>query len=496
MLKGVVRVVLRTAIDERNGADFEELSAMALSPNDFGASFKSFLDQMSSAAPVVEPVFRRQLQDHFGCEPNLLPTLSEKFPNHDHANVHSALEAEFSRADCSVVTLGVISPHSYTNATLSMLAAPGKAGLMGAEGPTEGPVQYVNITLDDNRVMPCVQSGLFLVKHAGEPLAVLMSGPSKEFHLMAQVDVQVMAPSRDVAERFLAGLRTNMRKRNVYRGHVISLAETRMGNVEIKFHRLPSVCREKIILPKGLLERIERQTVRFTELSEKLVAAGRHLKRGILLHGPPGTGKTLTAMYVARAIQNRTVLLLTGRGQGMIEQSCTLARALQPAIVILEDVDLVAEERTRPGAACAGPLLFELLNQMDGLADDADVLFLLTTNRPDILEPALAARPGRVDQAIEIPLPDEQCRLRLFELYSDKLTLGEVHWETFVNRTEGASGAFIRELMRKAALFAADESNSSVEDRHLDEAIHELVVEGGLLTQSFLGFRPGKQRHA
>ncbi len=93
----------------------------------------------------------------------------------------------------------------------------------------------------------------------------------------------------------------------------------------------------------------------------------------------------------------------------MIEQSCALARILQPSIVVLEDVDLVAEERTRPGAACTAPLLFELLNQMDGLADDADVLFLLTTNRPDILEPALAARPGRVDQAIEIPLPDAEC---------------------------------------------------------------------------------------
>ena len=347
----------------------------------------------------------------------------------------------------------------------------------------------MNITLDDDRVVACVQSGLFLVKRGGEPLAVLMSGPAKEFHPMAQVSVQVMAPSRDVAETFLAGLRTAMRKRNVYRGHVLSLAETRMGSMEIKFHRLPDVPRENIILPQGLLERIERQTVRFSELSEKLVAAGRHLKRGILLHGPPGTGKTLTAMYVARAIRNRTVLLLTGRGQGMIEQSCALARALQPSIVILEDVDLVAEERTRPGAACAGPLLFELLNQMDGLADDADVLFLLTTNRPDILEPALAARPGRVDQAIEIPLPDAQCRRRLFELYSDKLTLGKVNWETFVQSNRGgASAAFIREMMRKAALFAADESSDSVEDRHLDEAIHELVVEGGSLTQSLLGF--------
>ena len=380
------------------------------------------------------------------------------------------------------------SAHPYMGVSLSMLAAPGKAGFMGGEGPAEGPVEYVNITLDDDRVVACVQSGLFLVKRAGEPLAVLMSGPAKEFHPMAQVSIQVMAPSREIAEKFLGGLRSTMRKRNVYRGHILSLSETRMGSVEIKFHRLPSIARKNIILPQGLLERIERQTVRFSELSDKLVAAGRHLKRGILLHGPPGTGKTLTAMYVARAIRNRTVLLLTGRGQGMIEQSCALARALQPAIVILEDVDLVAEERTRRGAACTGPLLFELLNQMDGLADDADVLFLLTTNRPDLLEPALAAHPGRVDQAIEIPLPDAHCRQRLFELYSDKLTLDSVNWQTFIHRTQGASAAFIREMMRKAALFAADESSENVGDRHLDAAIHELVVEGGSLTQNLLGF--------
>ena len=414
--------------------------------------------------------------------------MSEKFPTYDHANLQQALDAEFESIDGSVETFGVINAHPYMSTTLSELAAPSKAGLMGGGGAAEGPVEYANIKLDDDRVVACVQSGLFLVKRSGEPLAILMSGPAREFHPMAQVSIQVMAPSRDIAEKFLAGLRTAMRKRNVYRGHVISLAETHMGGTEIKFHKLPSVLRENIILPKGLLERIERQTVRFSELSDRLVAEGRHLKRGILLHGPPGTGKTLTAMYVARAIRNRTVLILTGRGQATIEQSCALARALQPSIVILEDVDLVAEERTRPGAACSGPLLFELLNQMDGLADDADVLFLLTTNRPDILEPALAARPGRVDQAIEIPLPDAPCRQRLFDLYSDRLPLGKVNWDTFVGRTKGAGAAFIREMMRKAPLFAADESSDRVEGRHLDEAIHELVVEGGSLTQRLLGF--------
>jgi len=166
-----------------------------------------------------------------------------------------------------------------------------------------------------------------------------------------------------------------------------------------------------------------------------------------------------------------------------------MARALQPSIVVLEDVDLVAEERTKGGSGCATPILFELLNEMDGLADDADIVFLLTTNRPDLLEPALAARPGRVDQAIEIDAPDEACRRRLFALYGRGLTLEVTDLPRFIARTEGASPAFIRELLRRAALFAADDgSEIVVTDRHLDAALHDLVVQGGDLTKSLLGF--------
>jgi ATP-dependent 26S proteasome regulatory subunit len=157
--------------------------------------------------------------------------------------------------------------------------------------------------------------------------------------------------------------------------------------------------------------------------------------------------------------------------------------------VVLEDVDLIAEERTEQTVG-TNAVLFELLNQMDGLADDADVIFLLTSNRPDLLEPALASRPGRIDQAVEIPLPDEECRRRLFSLYSDRLPVDVDGLDRFVERTSGVSGAFIRELLRKAAVFAADEGDELVvRDRHLDEALHELVVEGGALTRTLLGGR-------
>jgi ATP-dependent 26S proteasome regulatory subunit len=212
----------------------------------------------------------------------------------------------------------------------------------------------------------------------------------------------------------------------------------------------------------------------------------------MLLHGSPGTGKTLTAMYLAGRMPDRTVLLITGRSVGLLEQACSMARMLQPATIVLEDVDLVAEERTRQQQSGCAPLLFELLNQMDGLADDADILFVLTTNRPDLLEPALAARPGRIDQAVEVPVPDAECRRRLFELYGRGLNV-TASLDTYVARTEGASAAFIRELLRKAALFAADDSEQlEVKARHFDEALHEMVVEGGDLMKSLLGAKIGQ----
>ena len=139
------------------------------------------------------------------------------------------------------------------------------------------------------------------------------------------------------------------------------------------------------------------------------------------------------------------------------------------------------------------PLLFELLNEMDGLAEDADVLFLLTTNRPDVLEPALAARPGRIDQSVELPLPDATDRRRLIELYARGLVLRSQHLDDVVERLDGASPAHVKELLRKAALLAAEESDGaiSVEDRHLLAALDDLVVASAEVRASLFGPAPG-----
>ena len=165
-----------------------------------------------------------------------------------------------------------------------------------------------------------------------------------------------------------------------------------------------------------------------------------------------------------------------------------LARELQPAIVVLEDVDLVAEERTMPHAG-TNPVLFELLNQMDGVEEDADIVFLLTTNRPDLLEPALASRPGRVDLAIEVPLPPPAERRRLLELYARGLVVDDVDWESIVNRTDGASAAFLRELLRQAALETAGANGDAppITDEVVLGVLAEMATRQQALTARLLG---------
>src|SRR5205823_4600182 len=113
--------------------------------------------------------------------------------------------------------------------------------------------------------------------------------------------------------------------------------------------RRPPVERGAIVLPAGALERVERHAIAFSQHAETLVAAGRSLHRGVLLYGPPGTGKTLTVMYLATKMPGRTVLLTTGLGLGRIAAIGQFARDLAPATVVVEDVDLIAQERGLPG---------------------------------------------------------------------------------------------------------------------------------------------------
>jgi hypothetical protein len=449
-----------------------------LSPSEFGAAFQAFMEVMAAAAGGGRLLDR--LRKHLGADPTRLPVVTEEFPLFDYANVQVAVDELFAWPGYDVELVGVAAPNKRMTAIeLSDL-------LSGHMSLSEGPVDYVNVHLAGERVLRCVRFGLYLVTSAEGRLAVFIAGTA-EHTPMPMVRVEVMSTPDELGPLFLRELGQAMLRHDVYRGQIFSLEPHAV------FQSFENVAREDVVLPPGVLERVERQTIGFARHAAQLAAARRSLKRGLLLYGPPGTGKTHTVRYLSSQMPGRTVILLTGKGMHLIDTVARMARRLAPAMVVIEDVDLIAEERTMPGARGAGPLLFQLLNEMDGLREDSDLIFVLTTNRPDLLEPALAARPGRIDLAIEFPLPDETGRRQLFALYTRGLELEEVDPEEVVRQTEGASPAYIKELVRRAALLAAEAGSQSVRGADMHGALEELQSSGEL-GRRLLGFQSAGPR--
>src|SRR5579863_10101221 len=260
------------------------------------------------------------------------------------------------------------------------------------------------------------------------------------------------------------------------------------GGSSVKVHRLAKVNREDVILPKATLATLDRNVAGFMKAREQLKKLRFQARKGLLFYGPPGTGKTHTIHYLASQLPDHTTLLVTAEQVGLLGGYFRLARFLQPSMMVIEDVDLIGRERTHMHGVGEEVMLNQLLNEMDGLREDADVLFILTTNRPDQIEPALASRPGRIDQAIEFPLPDDEGRAKLAKLYARGLDISEELMGSIVSRTKGVSAAFIKELMRRCAQFQIEFSQANVlAQPAVDAALEEMLFAGGTLNRRLLG---------
>jgi len=464
-----------------------------LPPERLASVFAEFVKQVASAASRAGHPFLDRIQEHLGADPAQLPVTLEQFDTFEQPNLQLAVDHYGGQDGNSVQLFGVSMENKrFMAAGLSELVI--RTDFIHHPPLLEGPVDYVNYHLANDEVLACVQFGLYLISTGHARLAVLVTGPSEMGDPRRQkLRLEVMAARPEAVPPYITEIRHLMDRFNVYRGHAVTLSPgIHIGpgpQTLVQFQPIPKVQRNDVVLPAGLLEQMERHTISFSEHAGELLKAGRSLKRGLLLFGLPGTGKTLTVMYLISRMPDRTTLLTTGSGMGLIQTVAAMARKLAPSMVVLEDVDLVAQERTTPGFG-ARPVLFELLNEMDGLRDDEDVIFVLTTNRPDILEPALAARPGRIDLAIELPLPDSDGRRRLLDLYTHGLTLEGVDIPGLAARTEGATPAYIKELLRKAMLRGLDGgSGTVVRQADVDAALEELA-QGGRLAERILGFRP------
>jgi hypothetical protein len=492
---GLRRVVGTGFIQARQGAPGAIAPGVPVRPElaDLSRLGRRFLRQLIGKARAEDaPSLPRSLTDHLGPDAASLPVVGEIWPAYEHVNIQIALD-HWLAADSRHHTMVGITGFQNRMFSLADLAQP----LTSLHGPFIGSVALSGLPSGPGgETHSCVRCGLYLVSDETGPAAILLKEAPSNGRQSGGVAMEVLSAEPHRAETVLAELRALALLHNIYRGHVLSFDQELFGmgppgETPLSFVERPQLSRDALVLPQGLLELVERQVIGIAEHRGRLLASGQHLKRGILLHGPPGTGKTHTVRYLLGRLTDVTIVILSGSALRLIGPAASIARSLQPSVIVVEDVDLIAEGRgMSPGQH---PLLFQLLNEMDGLGEDADVAFLLTTNRADMLEPALAARPGRVDQAVEIPLPDADGRRRLIELYRGQLELADIDLDPVVARTEGVTASFIKELLRRAALVAADRVDTegdeplSVWNSDLDEALNELLAEKNRLTRILLG---------
>jgi ATPase family associated with various cellular activities (AAA) len=417
-----------------------------------------------------------------------LVTASREFPATARLDLQVAINEILTGPLEVKQMVGVHAPHGFETTTFSHLIVDSDHAILIA------PLQYDDIDTGETAPARCLRNALWLCTDRDLAFVLLLTRAQK-FSRPGGWHLEVAVPSHEqgieLTRRLFEQIERKVTRAGSYRGRVLSLEspDNYSGAVQgLKVHRLKTVRREEVILPEKTLKLLERNVTSFIEQREKLQRMNLGIKKGLLFYGPPGTGKTHTIHYLASQLKDHTTLLVTADQVALLEEYIQLARFLQPAMVVLEDVDLIARARTSMRNPCEESMLNRLLNEMDGLREDAHVLFVLTTNRPDQLEAALTSRPGRIDQAIEFPLPDEEGRSKLIRLYAGNLELQDGLLDLLIKKTKGGSGAFIKELMRRSAQFLIETGQKNLVQIHVEAALDEMIFSGGTLNAKLLGF--------
>ncbi|WP_026460627.1 ATP-dependent zinc metalloprotease FtsH [Schaalia suimastitidis] len=225
----------------------------------------------------------------------------------------------------------------------------------------------------------------------------------------------------------------------------------------------------------------------FLSAPEKFRKVGAKIPRGVLLYGPPGTGKTLLAKAVAGEARvpfysisgSEFLELYVGVGASRVRDLFGEAKKAAPAIVFIDEIDAVGRHR---GSGIGGgndereQTLNQLLVELDGFDDRANVILIAATNRPDVLDPALL-RPGRFDRQIAVEAPDLKGREAILRVHATgKPMTPEVDLRQVAKRTPGFTGADLANVLNEAALLTARSNADLIDNRAIDEAIDRVIA--------------------
>jgi proteasome regulatory subunit len=239
---------------------------------------------------------------------------------------------------------------------------------------------------------------------------------------------------------------------------------------------------------RGLKEQIE-EVIEVIELPlkkpELFKKVGIQPAKGILLYGPPGTGKTLLAKAVAAStnstfieiVASELVQKFIGEGAKMVKDIFDLARNKAPAIIFIDEIDALAAKRIEIGTSGEREVqrtFMQFLAEIDGFKSLDNVKIIGCTNRKDILDPAIL-RPGRLDRLIEVPAPNEEGRIQIFNIHTKNMTLDKkMDMKKIMKKMDGFSGAEIKAVCTEAGYFAIRNNKTKITEEYLLDAVDKV----------------------
>lgn len=250
------------------------------------------------------------------------------------------------------------------------------------------------------------------------------------------------------------------------------------GNIKVRFDDVAGCDEEK----QEMAEIID-----YLKSPKKFAKMGARIPKGILMVGSPGTGKTLLAKAVAGEADvpfysisgSDFVEMFVGVGASRVRDMFKKAQQTAPCMIFIDEIDAVGRQR---GAGLGGghdereQTLNQLLVEMDGITDNAGIVVIAATNRPDVLDPALL-RPGRFDRQITVFLPDRRGRKAILEVHArNKKLAPEIDLDALAKRTPGFSGADLENVLNEAAILAVRENSDLIHMHNLDEAIDRVMM--------------------
>jgi AAA+ superfamily predicted ATPase len=310
--------------------------------------------------------------------------------------------------------------------------------------------RFSDVEYAPNKYKSCIEDGTFFVTRKDNSKVTFMLH-SRLSRYDRSYDIGIVCQDNNVTEveKLLRQFKQYILDHNIYKGQKFH------GDLSFIKQDKKYTWDDLIVEPKTL-ELLQQNLLTVLTKRDLYNKFGISAKRGIILSGPPGTGKTMIGKILCSTMPEWSFIWVSPGDLGRIETLktyCHLAKMIAPTILFLEDLDLHFQSRD---ANPQNSMLGELMNQLDGIDDLANIVVIGTTNKIGDLEDALAKRPGRFDKIIKIDVPERSIIQKMYCQFGKDKISSKVDWEKVLNASEGLTGAQIKEVLAQTILKLID----------------------------------------